>query len=129
LLLSSLVHVLSSQPAANLMGARKSARNISSTISTVTSEDLIASDAETDMDPERTLIGMNKIFSLLTYKLCALERFTSPRFYPKISVIHIRRNRQAVIIHCTQLLNIASRVSWTTGASRDSMRVRHNPTG
>ncbi|KAF8153727.1 hypothetical protein K438DRAFT_2026635 [Mycena galopus ATCC 62051] len=39
------------------MATRKSARTISTDISTIASRDLIDSDAETDMDPERTLIG------------------------------------------------------------------------
>ncbi|KAF8179367.1 hypothetical protein K438DRAFT_2021682 [Mycena galopus ATCC 62051] len=39
------------------MATRKSARTISTDISTIASRDLIDSDAESDMDPERTLIG------------------------------------------------------------------------
>ncbi|KAJ7886402.1 hypothetical protein B0H14DRAFT_2563342 [Mycena olivaceomarginata] len=79
------------------MGTRKSARNISSTISTVTSEDLIDSDAETDMDPERTLIGDEQDIQPLDIQ--------TPRargLRPHDSVVW---------------------AIWTTGASRDSMRV------
>ncbi|KAJ7796508.1 hypothetical protein B0H14DRAFT_2619831 [Mycena olivaceomarginata] len=96
---SNLVLILSSRPAANAMGTRKSACNISSTISTVTSEDLIDSDAETDMDPEQTLIGDEQDIQPLD-----IQTLRAQSLYPHDSVVWYR-------------------AIWTTGASRDSMHV------